>query len=302
MKGLVIKSTGSRVVVLLEDGRKVDCTLRGQFRLRGSRHTHPVAIGDRVSVDGAAQGNEGVITAIEKRDNYIVRKAKKLTSESHILAANIDHAYLVVTLATPRTSNGFIDRFLVTAAGYYIPSSLVFNKCDLYDENLERQFGLWSAIYEKAGYPCYRVSAVTGEGTPELYRLLAGKVSMFAGHSGAGKSALINCMEPDIRPKIGSLSTVHLKGMHTTTFAEMYPLNNQGFIIDTPGIREFGLVGFGSHEIPRCFPEMERYLPDCQYADCTHTHEPGCAVKKAVEKGDISNLRYNSYLSILNDE
>ncbi len=301
MEGLVVKSTGSRILVVLRDRRKVACTLRGNMRLQGSRHTHPVAIGDRVEVELTGGQREGVIIAIGKRDNYIIRKAKKLSSESHILASNIDHAWLIVTLAEPRTSNGFIDRFLVTATGYYIPAGVIFNKTDLYGKELWEQLREWSAIYEKAGYPCYHVSAITGENSDRIRSLLEGKVSLFAGHSGAGKSALINAIEPALKIRTGGISEVHKKGKHTTTFAEMYMLSNEGYIIDTPGIREFGLVDFAKEEIPRCFPEMDRYLPLCLYSNCSHTHEPGCAVKNAVEHGDVSRLRYNSYLSILND-
>jgi ribosome biogenesis GTPase len=301
VEGTVIKSTGSWITVRMPGGERIDCKLKGQFRIHDIRHTNPVAIGDRVEVETPTTLSHGLITAILPRDNYIIRKATKLSKVSHIIAANLDHAYLIVTLASPRTSNGFIDRFLVTAAGYYIPSSLIFNKADLFDDSLEESYRELSAIYEQAGYRCYRVSALSGEGVDEIRKLIAGHVSLFAGHSGAGKSALIRAIDPALDPRIGKISEVHQKGMHTTTFAEMYETAGEGLIVDTPGIREFGLIDFDRSEIPRCFPEMDRLLPQCQYNNCSHTHEPGCAVKAALETGEVSRLRYNSYISILND-
>ena len=301
MEALVIKSTGSWITVLLQDGSRLDCKVKGQFRIRNIRHTNPVAIGDRVQVELTAGGPTGMITEIRPRENYIIRKATKLSKASHIIAANLDHAYLIATLANPRTSNGFIDRFLVTAAAYYIPASLIFNKTDLYDSRQMQALDELSSIYENAGYRCYQTSATEGTGIEIVRDALAGKVSLFSGHSGAGKSALIRAIQPSLNPRIGKMSVVHQKGMHTTTFAEMYLLNNGGFIIDTPGIKEFGLIGFEPGEVPRCFPEMERLLPSCQYKNCTHTHEPGCAVKDGVESGLISELRYESYLSIIHD-
>ena len=301
LEGIVIKSTGSWITVRHPDGRRIDCKLKGQFRIKGLRSTNPVAIGDKVIFEMMPEEETGFISRILDRHNYIIRKAIKLSKITHILAANIDHAYLVVTLAFPRTSNGFIDRFLVTAAGYYIPASLIFNKTDLYDEKLAAYEQELQAVYENAGYPCFSVSALTGEGVDCIRNLLAGKINLFSGHSGAGKSALIGAIEPGLDMKTGKLSTYHKKGMHTTTFAEMFELTNHGFVIDTPGIKEFGLIDFEKSEIPRCFPEMERLLPQCQYNNCTHTHEPNCAVKAALESGDVSRIRYNSYLSILND-
>ncbi|MCX6281808.1 MAG: ribosome small subunit-dependent GTPase A [Bacteroidetes bacterium] len=301
MEGLVIKSTGSRITVRLEDGSMQDCRLKGQFRIKEIKHTNPVAIGDRVVLEVDAQHGDGLITKIHPRENYIIRKATKLSKVSHIIAANLDHAYLIVTLAEPRTSTGFIDRFLVTAEGYYIPASLVFNKIDLYGPELKGVYKQIRGIYEKAGYRCFAVSALKGTNVDQLKSVLQGKINLFAGHSGAGKSALINAIQPGLDIRTGEISGVHLKGMHTTTFAEMHALNDGGFIVDTPGIREFGLIHFEQSEIHRCFPEMERMLPYCQYKNCTHTHEPGCAVKIALDHGDVSRLRYNSYLSILND-
>jgi ribosome biogenesis GTPase len=288
--------------VRAEDGTLSECKVKGRFRLAGIRTTNPVAIGDQVEFDTDPDHHSGLITRIFPRENYIIRKAKKLSSDSHIIAANVDHAWLVVTLADPRTSNGFIDRFLVTATGYYVPASLIFNKTDIYNDDLNGAAAELIRIYEEAGYPCYRVSALKGDGVDDLRRLLKDRVNLFAGHSGVGKSALLKALDPALSPRIGEISTVHRKGMHTTTFAEMFPLQSGGWIIDTPGIGEFGLVHFDKAEVPRCFPEMERLLPQCQFSNCTHLHEPGCAVIKALETGAVSRLRYNSYLSILNDE
>jgi ribosome biogenesis GTPase / thiamine phosphate phosphatase len=301
LEGVVVKSTGSTITVRRDSGVRVECRLKGQFRIKGIRTTNPVAIGDRVIFEMVPGERAGIISGILERDNYIIRRATNLSKESHIIAANIDRAFLIVTLAFPRTSNGFIDRFLVTAAGYYIPASLIFNKRDLYDENLEKQERELTMIYENAGYPCYSVSALTGENVPVIRDLLAGKISLFSGYSGSGKTALIMAIEPSLDLRTGELSQTHRKGKHTTTFAEMFDLASGGFIIDTPGIKEFGLIDFDKTEIPRCFPEMDRLLPRCQYKNCLHTHEPGCAVKEALKTGEVSSLRYNSYLSILND-
>ena len=301
LEGIVVKSTGSWITVRFADGFRVECKLKGQFRIRDIKHTTPVAIGDRVEVEHAGADSHAMITHIRPRENYIIRKSKNLSKISHIIAANLDHAYLIVTLAQPQTSNGFIDRFLVTAAGYYIPASLIFNKIDLYSPELMAILDEFTAIYEQAGYPCYRVSAIRGDGVPGIRDCLRGKVSLFSGHSGAGKSALIKAINPSLNPRIGRISETHQKGMHTTTFAEMLELQDDGFIVDTPGIKEFGLIDFEKTEIPRCFPEMDRLLPHCQYKNCSHTHEPGCAVKDGIESGAVSMLRYNSYLSILND-
>jgi len=301
LDGIVVKSTGSLITVRNHDGTMYECILKGNFRIREIRHTNPVAIGDRVEFELPLGDSHGTVTAIKPRFNYIIRKAVKLSKVSHIIAANIDHAFLIVTLAQPATSNGFIDRFLVTAEGYHIPASLIFNKTDIYNKALYDILDELTSIYEKAGYPCYRVSALNGEGVDKIMELMRNRVSLFSGHSGAGKSALIKALEPSLNLRIGSISEVHMKGMHTTTFAEMYELPDNTFIIDTPGIKEFGLIDFEKSEIPRCFPEMDRLFPECQYSNCSHTHEPGCAVKEALSSGKVSTLRYNSYLSILHD-
>lgn len=301
LEGLVEKSTGSWIYVRTREGKTYPCKVKGRFRIKGIRTTNPVAIGDHVVFTLPPGSEEGMIHKILPRENYIIRKSINLSHEAHIIAANLDHAYLIVTLASPRTSTGFIDRFLVTATGYFIPASLIFNKLDIYDKTELQRMDELFGIYREAGYPCYATSALRGDNIGEIAALLTGKVNLFSGHSGSGKSALIKAIDPKLNPRIGKISSVHRKGMHTTTFAEMYPLENGGYIIDTPGIKEFGLVHFDAAEIHRCFPEMDRLLPHCQYSNCTHVHEPGCAVKQALESGEVNEMRYNSYLSILND-
>jgi len=301
LEGLVEKSTGSWIYVRSAEDKRYPCKVKGRFRIQGIRTTNPVAIGDHVEFTLSPDEKEGMIHKILPRENYIIRKSINLSHEAHIIAANLDHAYLIVTLASPRTSTGFIDRFLVTATGYFIPASLIFNKLDIYDETeLIRMEELFH-VYRSAGYPCFEVSALRGDNIGKIRELLKGKASLFSGHSGSGKSALIKAVDPTLDPRIGEISEVHKKGMHTTTFAEMYRLKEGGYIIDTPGIKEFGLVHFEASEIPRCFPEMDRLLPQCQYSNCSHVHEPGCAVKEGLNSGEVSGMRYNSYLSILND-
>jgi ribosome biogenesis GTPase len=302
LKGIVIRSTGNNYTIVGEDGRKVECVLKGKFRIRGIKTTSPLAVGDRVEFEELKDNTTGVVTTIRKRDNYIIRRSTNLSKVSHIIAANIDQSLLVATLAMPRTSTGFIDRFLVTSEAYHIPSSIIFNKLDLYDKDLTEKMEELIRVYEDAEYPCFRVSATTGEGLAMLRQAMKDKVTLFAGHSGVGKSTLINALEPGLNIRIKEISLYHEKGRHATTFAEMHPLSFGGFIIDTPGIKEFGLIDFERTEVAERFPEMRRYMHECRYHNCTHTHEPGCAVKKALESGKISQWRYDNYLRIYNHE
>ncbi len=306
-EGLVIRTTGSWYRVLLADSSQYDCRLRGNYRLRGNKQTNPVAVGDIVDFNLQDDGT-GVITDVHDRRNYIVRRATKLSKQTHVIAANIDLLCIVATLGLPRTSTGFIDRLLVTAEAYHIPAAIIFNKCDLYDDELWEIHNELKAIYTGAGYPVLEVSALKGTGLDNLKEMIAGKTVLFSGHSGVGKSALLNAISPGLELKVGQISDWSLKGKHTTTFAEIHPvplstLNYQlsTFFIDTPGIKEFGMVDFTAQELSHFFPEMRARLHDCRFANCTHRHEPGCAIKKAVDDGLISAERYQNYLNILED-
>lgn len=302
MKGVVTKSTGSWYIVRTDDTITYNCRLKGQFRIHGIRTTNPVAVGDFVEFDLLDNGHEGLIHTIGERQNYIIRKSIKLSKFSHIIAANIDQLIIIASIEQPRTSTGFIDRVLVTAEAYHIPAVVVFNKIDIYNMQSEARYKSLMTLYEKVGYPVMAVSAMKGTGVSDFTKLLTGKTSLLTGHSGVGKTALINAVEPSLNLRTGNISGYHSKGMHTTTFAEMLPLSFGGYIIDTPGIKEFGLIHFESREVGERFPEFRALLPMCRYANCTHVHEPGCAVKAALQKGEIDNRRYNNYLSILNDE
>lgn len=298
-KGIVIKSTGSWYSVQLDSGYIAGCRIRGKFRMEGIRTTNPLAVGDVVEVE---EGNDGyVITRIEKRRNYIIRKSTNLSKEAHIIASNVDLALLIVTVNHPVTSTVFIDRFLATAEAYNIPAALVFNKTDLYDVEDEEMLAGLMAIYQKIGYPCYPVSARTGENIEKVSTLLRDKVTVLSGLSGVGKSSLINRIEPGLDLKTATISEAHDSGKHTTTFAEMFPLKNGGFIIDTPGLRSFGIVDMEKEELSHFFPEIFARSEDCRFYNCTHTHEPGCAVIEAVEKDEISESRYMSYLSMMEE-
>ena len=317
-EGLVIRTTGSWYRVLqgadeqpftshLSPFTLVDCRLRGNYRLRGNKQTNPVAVGDIVDFDLQDDGT-GVITDVHDRRNYIVRRATKLSKQTHVIAANIDLLCIVATLGLPRTSTGFIDRLLVTAEAYHIPAAIVFNKVDLYDDELWEMHNEMKAIYTGASYPVLEVSALKGDGLEELKAMIAGKTVLFSGHSGVGKSALLNALCPGLDLKVGQISDWSLKGKHTTTFAEIHPiplltLNSKllTFLIDSPGIKEFGMVDFTAQELSHFFPEMRARLHDCRFANCTHRHEPGCAIKKAVDDGLISVERYQNYLNILED-
>lgn len=302
MQGVVIKSTGSWYSVL-SGGSTIDCRIKGVFRIKGIKSTNPIAVGDVVDFEMEGDG-KGVIHGIQDRKNYIIRKSINLSKQSHILAANVDQALLIVTLAFPRTSAGFIDRFLLTAEAYHIPTTIVFNKMDLFkgDEKFLEELNHFIAIYEKIGYKCHRVSAIEKTDIEQLRNLTKDKTTLIAGHSGVGKSTLVNAMDDQLDLKIGEISDAHNKGKHTTTFAEMHTLAYGGFIIDTPGIKELGLVDMEKEEIGDYFPEMQAIKNECKFNNCIHMNEPKCAVIAAVERGEIAVSRYNSYLSIINGE
>lgn len=297
--GVVIKSTGSWYIVRLEGGMNVECRMKGKFRMQGIKTTNPVAVGDVVDVEVGTEG--AVITGIHDRKNYIIRKATNLSKQAHIIAANVDVAMLVVTVNHPVTSTVFIDRFLASAEAYRIPAVLVFNKVDLYDEEERVMMGALTQVYTEVGYECLHVSAVTGEGLERMKELMRGRVTVFSGLSGVGKSSLVNRVEPGLHLKVEEISDAHDTGRHTTTFAEMFPLREGGYVVDTPGIRAFGLIGMEKGEISHYFPEIFRCAAGCRYHNCTHTHEPGCAVVAAVESGEISESRYFSYTSLLEE-
>jgi ribosome biogenesis GTPase len=300
MEGLVTKSTGSWYQVLTNDGQKYDCRIKGIFRTKGITTTNPIAVGDRVDFELEAEQGTGVITKLHPRKNYIIRKSVNLSKQAQIIAANLDQALLIVTLASPRTSLGFIDRFLVTAEAYDVPAGLVFNKLDLFsDEGLEI-LADYKAIYENIGYHCYEVSALNGTNVEQLSAIIKDKMTLFSGHSGVGKSSLINALVPELQLRTTQISEWHDKGVHTTTFAEMFALPQGGHIIDTPGIRELGVIDIEKNELSHFFPEMRALLNQCRFNSCRHINEPGCAVIKAVEEGEIELSRYESYLSIYN--
>lgn len=298
LEGIVIRSTGSWYIVRTEDGTTVDCRLRGQYRIKGIRNTNPVAVGDRVTIALQKDEPTAVIEEIHERHNHIIRKATNLSKASHIIAANIDQAVLVVTINHPRTAAGFIDRFLVTAEAYHIPAALVFNKIDLYNEPEKERLNHFMDVYSGIGYPCIEVSAKEGINIHRFIALMRDKVSLLTGHSGVGKSALLNASDPLLNLKTGIISEFSNKGKHTTTFAEMLELSFGGWIVDTPGIKEFGLYDFEKDTLAQRFPEMRALMSDCRFTNCTHIHEPGCAVKVALEKGAIATSRYKSYLNM----
>lgn len=301
MHGTVIKNTGFWYTVLTDDGREVDSKVKGNFRLKGIRSTNPVAVGDGVEICVNAEG-QALITAIDDRRNYIVRRSTNLSKQSHIIAANVDQAFLVVTVAHPETATTFIDRFLASAEAYSVPVVLVFNKTDLLSDEERRYQELMVRLYETVGYECRQVSVATGEGTDDLRTLLGDRVTLLSGNSGVGKSTLLNLLIPGAGARVADISDAHDTGMHTTTFSEMMPLPGGGWIIDTPGIKGFGSFDMEPEEIGSYFKEIFKFSKDCRFNNCTHTHEPGCAVRQAVEDHYIAESRYRSYLSMLQDK
>ena len=305
LKGLVIKNTGSWYTVLTDDGQLLDCKVKGNFRIKGIRSTNPVAVGDRVTI-----GEGNWITEIEDRRNYIIRKSINLSKQSHILAANVDQALLVVTVVKPETSTTFIDRFLASAEAYRVPVILIFNKTDLLTEEELHYQQMMMNLYETIGYECRAISATTGQGIEELRPLLEGKITLLSGNSGVGKSTLINSIVPHANQRVADISEAHQTGMHTTTFSEMIPLSSHSslltshssFLIDTPGIKGFGTFDMEKEEVSSYFKEIFEFSKQCRFSDCSHTHEPGCAVLKAVEDHYIAQSRYQSYLSMLEDK
>ena len=313
LKGLVIRNTGSWYTVLTDDGSTVDCKIKGNFRIKGIRSTNPVAVGDRVTISSLSTGGqEGAwITEIEDRRNYIIRKSINLSKQSHILAANVDQALLVVTVVKPETSTTFIDRFLASAEAYRIPVILVFNKTDLLSEEELHYQQMMINLYETIGYECRAISALDGDGVEALREKLEGKITLLSGNSGVGKSTLINRLVPHANQRVADISEAHQTGMHTTTFSEMIPLNSQlstlnsqlnSWLIDTPGIKGFGTFDMEKEELTSYFKEIFEFSKQCRFSDCTHTHEPGCAVRKALDDHYIAESRYQSYLSMLEDK
>ena len=298
IEGIVVSSTGSWYEVTTERGT-LSCRIRGRLRLKGIRSTNPVVVGDRVVVE--PDGDSSAIVEILPRHNYVIRRASNLSKESHIIAANVDRALLIVTLHSPSTPREFVDRFLVTCEAYKVPVTIVIGKADTLEGEYSAEAAEFEAIYRDAGYDIIRLSSTTGQGIETIRTMLKGRTTLVAGNSGVGKSTLVSAIDPSLDIRTGEISESHHKGKHTTTFSTMYPIE-QGYIIDTPGIKGFGLIDIESRELCRYFPEMMRLAPNCRFYNCTHTHEPGCAVVKAVEEGTVAMSRYESYLKILDED
>ncbi|MGF7137915.1 ribosome small subunit-dependent GTPase A [Roseimarinus sediminis] len=306
LEGLVIKSTGSRYYVVLDE-KVYECRIKGKLRIKGIRTTNPLSVGDVVYFQLQDEISEsgkpmGVISKVKTRKNYIIRKSVNLSKESHILAANIDQVFIIVTVKHPVTHLNFIDRFLVSAEAYNIPAVVVFNKIDLYNDAEMEKVNEWYGIYHEIGYQCIGSSVKTGQGLDEIKALMKDRISVFAGHSGVGKSSLINYIDNDLQLKTNNISDYHKSGKHTTTFSEMFQLKMGGYIIDTPGIRSFGMIDMKNDDVSHFFPEIFKISSQCKFNNCSHTHEPSCAVRNAVEEGAIALSRYESYLSILNED
>ena len=302
MRGLIVRNTGSWYTVKTDDGRLFDCKVKGTFRLKGIRSTNPVAVGDMVTITPSPDGQTALIEDIEDRRNYIIRKASNLSKQSHIIAANVDMAALVVTIAHPETSTTFIDRFLASAEAYRVPVLIIFNKTDLYVEDELRQMDELVALYRNIGYTCLTCSAEKGNGIDELQAELMGKTTLLSGNSGVGKSTLLNLLVPEAEAKTAEISVAHDSGMHTTTFSQMFFLPQGGALIDTPGIKGFGTFDMEREEVSHYFREIFRTSADCRFGNCTHTHEPGCAMWQACAEGSIAESRFISYLSMLEDK
>ena len=303
MEGIVVKSTGSWYEVMKPSGEIINCRLKGKFRLQGLKHTNPVTVGDKINYEMEPNSENGVIFSIEPRKNYIIRKSSNLSKQTHIIASNIDQAILMVTIAFPNTSLGFIDRFLVTAEAYHIPTTIIFNKVDLCTNGLEDVLQETIDLYhKKVGYAYLKTSVNDKIGLDEVKELLQNKTTLVAGHSGVGKSSLLNAIEPNLNLRTGIISKTSFNGQHTTTFAQMHPLSFGGFIIDTPGIREFGVVDLNNAELSHYFKEMKPFIGKCKFNNCQHIHEPQCVVLEALEAGQIPAERYQSYLSIMANE
>lgn len=301
-KGIVLKALGQTYNVQVDDGKVVSCTLKGNLRLKDITTTNPVVVGDHVTIVPSEQGNDYTIAGVEQRKNYIIRQSKKLSKQYQIIASNIDQVFILITLTHPKTHNTFVDRILTTAEAYGIDAHLIFNKRDLYDEKLLDELTERLAVYDPLGYPCHVISLLDDKYISKFKMLCEGKVTLLCGMSGTGKSTFINLLLPGINRKTGAISDAHLKGKHLTTFSEMIALPDGGFIIDTPGIQEFGIADISKYELSQYFREMNEYRAHCKFNSCMHINEPGCAVIKAVEDGDIALSRYESYLSIYNNE